>query len=214
MGKDTLKILGASNHTEAVREENDFYSTDPDCVKDLLAVETFNHDLLEPCCGTGNISKALEEAGYNVTSTDLIDRGYGIGGIDFFKHYQVIDTDVVTNPPYGLATEFMEHCLNHTVGNHKIALFLKLQTLEGAARFTKVFNQKHLKKVYIYSKRVACYKGDERYQRNNDGTLKLDKAGNPLKIQSAVCYAWFIFDTSYVGLPVLDWINTPDDAEY
>lgn len=169
--------------------------------------------MLEPCCGTGNISKALVEAGYNVVSTDLIDRGYGTGGVDFFNTYHTIDMDLITNPPFGLATEFVEHALNALTPHHKMALFLKLQFLEGQDRFSRIYKQKHLKKIYVYSKRVACYKGDERCQRNADGSIKLDRSGNPIKIASAVCYAWFIFDNDYNGLPMLDWVNTPSDTE-
>lgn len=208
--KDTIKIIGASNHSKEEREVNDFYSTDPDCVRELLKVEQFENNILEPCCGNGNISKILEEAGYNVISTDLIDRGYGRGGIDFFTNYTVIDSDVITNPPYGLATEFVAHLLTHTTGNHKFALFLKLQFLEGQDRFKKIFSLKKLKKIYIFSKRVACYKNDDRYQKNNDGAIKLDKDGNKLKLQSAVCYTWAIFETNYNGLPEIDWVNLPD----
>lgn len=209
--EDIYKLLGASNHCKEEREENDFYSTDPDCVRDLLKVETFSNTVLEPCCGTGNISKVLEEAGYTVISTDLIDRGYGRGGVDFFKHYQEIDTPIITNPPFGLATEFVEHIFTHAVKPIKIALFLKLQFLEGQDRFNKIYKLGHLKKIYIYSKRVACYKNDEMWQKNEDGSFKLDRNGNKLKTQSAVCYAWYIFDLSYNGKPEVDWITNFDD---
>ena len=209
--EDVYKLLGASNHCKDDREENDFYSTDPDCVRDLLKVETFSNTILEPCCGTGNISKVLEEAGYSVTSTDLIDRGYGRGGIDFFKEYRIIDCDIVTNPPFGLATEFVDKCLHDMTPNHKLALFLKLQFLEGQDRFNKIYKLGHLKKIYIYSKRVACYKNNEMWQKNDDGSFKLDRNGNKIKTQSAVCYAWYIFDLSYNGKPEIDWITNFDN---
>lgn len=209
--EDVYKLLGASNHCKDDREENDFYSTDPDCVRDLLKVETFSNTILEPCCGTGNISKVLEEAGYSVTSTDLIDRGYGRGGVDFFKEYPIIDCDIVTNPPFGLATEFVDKCLHDMTPNHKLALFLKLQFLEGQDRFNKIYKLGHLKKIYIYSKRVACYKNDEMWQKNDDGSFKLDRNGNKIKTQSAVCYAWYIFDLSYNGKPEIDWITNFDN---
>lgn len=205
--EDIYKLLGASNHCKEEREEHDFYSTDPDCVRDILKVEQFSKNILEPCCGTGNISKVLEEAGYDVKSTDLIDRGYGVGGIDFFEHYKVIDSDVITNPPFGLATDFVERCLNIMTSHHKLALFLKLQFLEGQERFEKIFSKKHLETVYIYSKRVACYKNDEQYQKDKDGNLILDKDGNAKKIGSAVCYVWLVFNLDYVGDPKLKWIT-------
>ena len=52
-------------------------------VLDLLKVESFHHYVLEPACGGGFISQPLMDNGYDVLSTDLIDRGFGNGNIDF-----------------------------------------------------------------------------------------------------------------------------------
>lgn len=204
-------ILGASNHSDTEREKNDFYSTDEDCVRDLLKVEAFQTKILEPCCGTGSISKVLEEDDRIVISTDLIDRGYGKGGVDFFKEYLDIDYDIVTNPPYGLSTEFVEHALDHMRPGHKMALFLKIQFLETVTRYEKIFKRGNLETVYVYSKRQACYKDGEVYQKNADGTFKLDKQGNKMKNGSAVCYAWFVWNTDYHGLPTIKWLGTSED---
>lgn len=201
-----FRIIGASNHSKEEREATDFYSTDPDCVKDLLKLEQFENKILEPCCGSGNISKVLEEAGHEVISTDLYDHGYGTSGIDLFT-YKDIDCSIITNPPFGIVTEFIEHMLDNLKSGHKMALFLKLQFLEGQDRYKKVFSRKQLKTVYLYTKRVACYKNNEMYQRNEDGTFKLDKDGNKMKIPSAVAYAWYIFESGYQGDPVIKWIS-------
>lgn len=200
-----FKIIGASNHSLTDREATDFYSTDPECVADLLERESFGHEILEPCCGSGSVSKALEDAGYDVMSTDLYDHGYGESGIDCFS-YKDIDRDVITNPPYGLVTDFTEHMLDNLKPGRKMALFLKLQFLEGQDRYQKIFSKMKLRKVYVYVKRVACYKNGEMYQKSEDGSIKLDRAGNKVKAPSAVCYAWLIFDSDYSGLPELDWI--------
>ncbi len=202
-----FRIIGASNHSATDREAVDFYSTDPDCVKDLLKVEEFGDVILEPCCGSGNISKALEEEGKVVISTDLYDHGYGVAGVDFFTEYTKISNSVITNPPFGLVNDFIEHALDAMLPGTKMALFLKLQFLEGQDRYAKVFSKKHLKTVYIYSKRVACYKGNQMYQTNEDGSFKLDKQGNRIKIASAVAYAWYVFEKDYVGDPTIKWIN-------
>lgn len=201
-----FRIIGASNHSLTDREATDFYSTDPDCVEDLLKLEQFDKNILEPCCGSGNISKVLESAGYKVTSTDLYSHGYGTSGIDLFS-YKDINSDIITNPPFGIVTEFIEHMLDNLKSGHKMALFLKLQFLEGQDRYKKVFVRKNLKTVYIYTKRVACYKNNEMYLKNDDGSFKLDKDGNKVKIPSAVAYAWYIFDKDYSGDPQVKWIN-------
>lgn len=203
--EDLFRIIGASNHCADEREAVDFYSTDPDCVNDLLELEQFGNKVLEPCCGNGNIAKVLTNAGYDVTATDLYDHGYGTTGVDCFD-YTNIDQDIITNPPYSLTTEFIEHMINELKSGRKMALFLKLQVLEGQARYQKIFSQSKLKRVYVYVNRVACYKNDERYQKNEDGSLKLDKDGNPKKIGSAACYMWAIWEADYHGFPEIRWI--------
>lgn len=72
--------LGASNHTVNSRAENDFYATDPRAIELLLNVENFSDKVWECACGEGHLSKVLESKGYDVISTDLIDRGFGTGG--------------------------------------------------------------------------------------------------------------------------------------
>jgi hypothetical protein len=205
-----FKIIGASNHCKDEREATDFYSTDPDCVKDLLELENFNGEILEPCCGSGNISKVLEEAGYSVSSTDLYEHGYGKSGIDLFT-YKDIDSDIITNPPFGIVTEFIEHMLNELKPMHKMALFLKLQFLEGQERYRKIFNKQKLKTVYVYTERVVCFKNNEMYLKNEDGSFKLDKNGKKKKVPSAVAYAWYIFDMDYNGYPTIKWITPKED---
>ena len=61
------------------RVPHDFYPTPPEAIRALLSVETFEGSIWEPACGDGAISKVLLEAGHEVVSTDLIDRGYGAG---------------------------------------------------------------------------------------------------------------------------------------
>ena len=70
------KTLGASNHTDKERQNEDFYATEPKAAKLLLELETFSPNIWECACGDGSLSKVFESAGYNVKSTDLVDRGW------------------------------------------------------------------------------------------------------------------------------------------
>lgn len=78
--KSVYTTLGASNHTDKAREENDYYATDPIAIDALLSKATLSHNLWECACGEGHLSKRLVDLGYNVKSTDLIYRGFGKGG--------------------------------------------------------------------------------------------------------------------------------------
>ena len=94
----------AGGNSATTRVEHDFYATDPETLKIFLyefwKENTFEGSILEPACGQGHISKTLKELlpNFDIVSTDLIDRGYGIGGVDFlthdynktFKHYNYI----------------------------------------------------------------------------------------------------------------------------
>ena len=193
----TYAILGASNHSEKDREKNDFYATDPKSLEIFLkALERDNiklhNDIWECACGKGHLSKLLESKGYNVWSTDLIDRGYGASGeaYDFLKiNKQDIKQDILTNPPYKYAKEFVEHSLDLLEDGYYSIMFLKIQFLEGKER-RKLFDKYPPIYIYINSSRQLCLlNGDEKN-----------------KISSAVCYCWFIWKKGYKGDPIVRWI--------
>ena len=115
----------------AIREENDFYATDPKAMYKLLEHETFNKSIWEPACGEGNLSKVLKEKGYNVYSTDLIDRGYQDDTLDFLKSDNKWFGDIITNPPFKLTTEFIIKSLASIEDGNKVAMFLKINHLTG-----------------------------------------------------------------------------------
>jgi hypothetical protein len=76
----------------------DFYPTPGWAVTALLQREDFTGSCWEPACGKGDISKILEENGYDVYSTDILDYGYGQHyykpafqySIGFYKHEQTV----------------------------------------------------------------------------------------------------------------------------
>lgn len=183
--------LGARNYAQYDREENDFYATDPIALEMLCDLETFSLNLWEPACGKGHLSEVLKNRGYNVISSDLVDRGYGYGGVDFLKSTKVFDGDIITNPPYKYAQEFIEHALEIIGDGHKVVMFLKVQFLEGKAR-RKMFEKYPPKTIYVSSGRLRCaMNGDfEKYAKSN-----------------AVAYAWFIWEKGYKGETVVRWFN-------
>ena len=79
------KIIGASSHTEEERQQDDYYATDPVAIDKLLTVEKPYPLIWECACGEGHLSKRLQDFGYIVYSTDLVDRGYSTGGESTFS---------------------------------------------------------------------------------------------------------------------------------
>lgn len=70
-------ILGARNYAQHEREENDYYATEPYAATLLMEQEIFSPRIWECACGEGHLSKEFAKAGYQVYSSDLIDRGFG-----------------------------------------------------------------------------------------------------------------------------------------
>lgn len=187
------KTLGASNHTEKEREVNDYYATEPKAVMLLLEQEKFSQWVWECACGEGHISEVLKANGYYVFSSDLIDRGYdGAEVIDFLKATKN-ELDIITNPPYKFAKEFVEHALDISPDGTKVAMFLKVQFLEGKER-RKLFEKYPPKTIYVASGRLLCAKNGE--------FEKMRQGGG-----SAVAYAWFVWKKGFNGPPTVKWIN-------
>lgn len=188
------KTLGASNHTEKQRETNDYYATEPKATELLCELETFSNLIWEPACGEGHISKVLINRGYTVISSDLINRGYiGTVELDFLKCNEKFNGDIITNPPYKYAKQFVERALDVVTDDHKVAMFLKLQFLEGKSR-KELFENHPPEKIYVSSGRLLCAKnGDFQLMRKSGG--------------SAVAYAWFIWRKGYKGETTIKWFN-------
>ncbi len=129
-----FKTLGASNHTEGERQREDYYATEPKATEWLCRLERFEGKILEPSCGEGHISEELKKAGYDVVSRDLVDRGYGEVADFLAIDNLAFDGNVVTNPPYKYAQEFVEKALQIIPEGKKVCMFLKLTFLEGKAR--------------------------------------------------------------------------------
>lgn len=198
--KTTFVQLGASNHSLTEREINDYYATDPNSLNIFLkALKRDNiklHNKIWECaCGNGHLSKLLETKGYEVLSTDLVDRGYGIGNIDFldfsndiYKDF-VLTADILTNPPYKYAKNFVEHAIDILADEYYCVMYLKIQFLEGKER-RKLFDKYPPKYVYVNSSRQTCY-------INGDMSKKMS---------SASCYCWYIWQKGFHGETIVRWI--------
>lgn len=183
--------LGASNHALEEREQHDYYATDPKAVELLLELEQFSPVIWEPACGEGHISKVLQAHGYEVISTDLIYRGFGDPEpLDFLTEtLEGFEGDIITNPPYSMGLEFVQKALESVRTGGKVAMFLKVQFLEGQKR-GMFFKNTPPRTVYISRSRLACYKN-----------------GDMSKTDSAIAYAWYVWEKGFTGDPVIKWFN-------
>lgn len=188
--KAIYTCLGASNHALEERQMEDYYATEPKAAELLLEVEPNLMNIWECACGEGHLAKVFEEKGKLALATDKFNRGYGNGFFDFLNIDREWYGDIVTNPPYKYATEFIEQAMSMVQQGHKVCMFLKVTFLEGKAR-KELFKKYPPKTVYVCSGRIPCAK-------NGD----FDKYPS-----SAVAYAWFVWEKGFTDLPTIEWIN-------
>lgn len=191
---NTFITLGANNHTDVTREKDDFYATPPLAVKELMKLETFDKNIWEPCCGMNHITNVLKDNNYNVKTSDIIDRvnDGSVEIIDFLNYNEKYNGDIITNPPYKLATEFVYKSLETITYGHKVAMFLKLTFLETKKRY-ELFKKYPPKVIYVASMRFGCSQTGE---FNSDGNTG-----------SAIAYCWYIWEKGYNGDTVIKWFN-------
>ena len=186
----TFRLIGASNHCNHDRQAEDYYATEPLATDLLCEIEQFQSPILEPSCGEGHISKQLIAHGYEVVSRDLVDRGYGEVADFLFLNNEQWDGDIITNPPYAFAQEFVEQALKMIQPGRKVAMFLKLTFLEGKKR-AEFFKSNPPVRIWVSSSRLKCA-----INGNFDG------CGG-----SATAYAWFVWEKGYKGHPEIRWFN-------
>src|SRR5690606_27282083 len=96
-GRPSGLPFGPDGRVHPMRAPFEFYPTPPQATRALLSQEEFDGSIWEPACGEGHISKVLVAAGYEVVSTDLIQRGYGAGDVDFLRERTPRAKHIVTN---------------------------------------------------------------------------------------------------------------------
>lgn len=189
----------AGQNTERGRAQNDFYATNPEAIKALLEKEAFpGSDFLEPCVGMGHIAREIKEKypQARIDCLDIVDRGYPETiKVDFLQFETPKKYDaIITNPPYSLATEFIQKSAELVTENGKIAMFLKLQFLEGEKR-RLLFEQLPPKTIWVFRKRMPTWR---------DGKPKDENGKN---WATTICHAWFVWEAGEAKEnPSIKWI--------
>ena len=183
------------------RVENDYYATPPSATRQFL--ERLNEDglslvgsILEPAAGGGHMSDVLRDiyGEDNVTSTDLVDRGYPYldSTKDFLNDNFDYYDNVITNPPFKYAQEFIEKGLD--IANKKVIMFAKIQLLKGKRRYD-LFKSNPPSYVYVHSSRVNPYRNGSPVDENGK------------KWSSTMCFAWYVWDKEYSGETIVRWLE-------
>jgi hypothetical protein len=187
--------LQQRSQMEYRRRIGDNFATPDHITEALLQQEQLEGLTWECACGQGFMAKVLNRHGYEVLATDLFDRGYGEGGVDFLNQTRKVE-NVVTNPPYygHNKEDFLRHALK--LATRKVALLLPLPFFGNmyAARMRLVFSTP-LKAVYVFSPNDVYFYRDG----NTDDRHTF-----------ATCVAWFVWEQGYRGDLVFKPISPPE----
>ena len=174
--------VAVKGRTMSQRHSKDFYPTPAIATEALLKREMFAPLIWECACGDGSLSKVLEKNDYKTFNTDLYDYGYGESKRDFLSYNSLPFPvcDIVTNPPFKLANQFVLKALE--LKPRKFAFLLRLAFLEGIWRKENIFVRYPPSSIYVFSKRLTIWRGDQ------------DMKGN-----GTTAYAWFVWNSYSVN---------------
>ena len=179
------------------RQEHNYYATEPIAVKLLLNQECFDQNIWECASGENHIANVLKEYGYNVRTSDIVKWTPTTEQKDFLKNRKKWNGDIITNPPFSHAEEFIHKALSLVGNGHKVAMFLRLQFLEGINRYEKLFKENPPKTVYVASRRIKCGK---------DGDFKSS-------MSSIMCLAWYVWEKGFKGNTAIKFINHDEELD-
>lgn len=172
----------------------DFFPTPGWATHALMGNEKFDGPIWECACGDGAMSKVIEGYGYEVSSSDLYNRGHGESGVDFLTS-TTKTSNLITNPPYNSAQGFVEKAMDCT--DSKFALLMRLAFLEGANRAQTIFSDIPPSRLWVFSERITFY--PKYAKRAGSGTT---------------AYAWFVWDKTHSGKTEIDWIKPGFKKKY
>ena len=166
----------------AIRRESDFYRTPPKAINAFLnafELSPFPH-VLEPCAGDGAIIKEINKRTKKLITAveirkeeedNLLWSGADwVYMCDFLKWKPELPVEtIITNPPYSIAQEIIEHCFE-IAPDAEVIMLLRLAFLESKKR--KPFWDKYpVTQLYVLSERPSF---------TGKGT-------------DATAYAWFVW---------------------
>lgn len=160
------------------RKERDLYET-PEWVTDALLPHIPNLlRIWEPACGSGRMARVLDQAGNVLTASDISS------GDDFLSAKCSLHQAIVTNPPYILAREFIEHALELMCPQDGVVAMLLRTDFDHAKTRQHLFSDcAQFAKKIVLTRRIQWFE---------------DSKGSP-----SFNHAWFIWDWKHQGAPTL-----------
>ena len=187
----------SATHGEAgyARNARDAYFTEPWVTKALLDAVEFGSPIWEPACGDGRMAEAIlnHPRGYCCAFSDVHDYGYEP------KWFKLCDfvrdpcpwpetqfNDVITNPPFDLAREFVRKALHVVYPQRGKVAILQRHEFDAPKANWPLFEPPFAQKL-ILSKRPRWSTAD--------------------KASPRFPYAWYVWDWRHEGAPIIRWLD-------
>jgi hypothetical protein len=170
------------------RKERDLYETPAWVTEALLPHIGKCLSLWEPAAGSGKMARSLCAGGHRVATSDIHE-----DHLDFLERGKIYDelNGIVTNPPYVLAQEFIEHALDLMRPYGFVAMLLRTDFDHAKTRQNLFANHRAFAKKVVLTKRIQWFE-------NSKGSPSFN-------------HAWFIWDWDHDGPPTLAYgpLNCP-----
>ena len=168
------------------RKKSDFYETPYSMTRQFIEIGLFDRSqpVLEPACGSGAIVRVLRETGFqDVRAYDLEK--------DFLTETEPV-AQIITNPPFSLALEFVLKAKE--VAEERFAFLLPLSYLHGKERFDRIYTDTGfpLRSVHVFTRYPML--GDD---LRENGTYRT----------GMMVYGWYLWDRKHTGSPTIDWLD-------
>jgi hypothetical protein len=165
----------SQRNSEYERKERDLYETPAWVTEALLPHVRPVETVWEPAAGSGKMVGVHERFAGQVIATDIET------GQDFLEARNSADA-IITNPPYALATEFIERALSLTASRGLVAMLLRTD-FDHARTRQHLFQHPAFAKKLVLTKRIKWFE---------------DSKGQP-----SFNHAWFMWDWQHQGWPIL-----------
>jgi hypothetical protein len=147
----------------------------------------------EPACGDGSMFRPIMEYASEGWASDVHDYGWDHIVHDFLNRWMPKEVPlfpdwIVTNPPFRLAEQFVQHGLE--CGARGVAVLVRSVFIESIGRYKNLFEHLPPTSMAQFTERVPMVKG------------RLDKNAS-----TATSYCWLVWEKAEIGkTPRLQWI--------
>lgn len=181
-------VVGNARSSGYARNADDWYQEPRIAIDMLLDVEAYDGVVWDPACGGGNIPDACKARRIPFLGSDIVFRGWPDTLVEDFLTTDRRQDNIITNPPYNLAEQFVVHALKRA--HHKVAVIVRTAFLEGQGRHARLFSKTPPARIWQFAPRISMPPGGKDIPA---------KGGS-------IAYCWVIWDKDHDGPCSFGWL--------